>query len=449
LLDPDQRRARSHVKSLRCSAGRLEAQGGFCQAERGKTHIDGLSEGPMKALPAAAMAAMFVFSWTGAASADPAKTVTLGASMQLTGVDANLARYFRDGYQIAIDRINEQGGITIGSEPYRFALKTLDNQSNINLGMQQYAQLITRDKVDFLLGPYGSNHTLDETSVAEKYRVPMVQGGGAARQIFDRGYHYIFGTAPPADNYFGSTVDMMTKLEPRVHTLALLTADDAFDVSVRQGTLALANESGLEVVVDQVYPEHNPNFTSLLALVKSKSPDAILLGGHETEALNFVREAKSLDVNAGDLVSLTVGVPSADFRAALGKDTDGIFGMSPWVASPVARDRWFGDGQQFAQLFQRRFGYEPDYHVASAVADVETYAYALEAAGSLDRDQVRDAIAKSDFECVYAPIHYQANGEIDVPQIVIQVQDGKVVPIYTDHFLNKPRYPVSTWAKRK
>src|ERR1700722_15070844 len=126
--------------------------------------------------------------------------------------------------------------------------------------MQQYAQLITRDKVDFLLGPYGSNHTLDETSVAEKYRVPMVQGGGAARQIFDRGYHYIFGTAPPADNYFGSTVDMMTKPEPRVHTLALLTADDAFDVSVRQATLALANESGLEVVVDQVHPEHNPNF---------------------------------------------------------------------------------------------------------------------------------------------------------------------------------------------
>jgi branched-chain amino acid transport system substrate-binding protein len=396
----------------------------------------------------ATVAALFVVAWPLAGHAQTPKTITLGASLQITGADANLARYFRDGYQLAVDRINERGGITVGSQNYRFALKVLDNQSNINLGVQQYVELITRDKVDFLLGPYSSGHTLNESSVAEKYRVPMVQGGGAAKQIFDRGYRYVFGTAPPAELYFGSTVEMMTKLDPPVHTLALLTADDAFDVSVRAGTSALAKQNGIDVVVDEVYPEHDPNFTSLLALVKSKSPDAILLGGHETEALNFIREAKSLDVNANDMTALTVGVPSADFRAALGRDSENIFGMTPWVPSPVARDRWFGDGQQFAQLVQKRFGYEADYHVASAVADVETFAYAIEAAGSLDRDKVRDAIAKSDFECVYAPIRYQPDGQIELPQIVIQVQDGKIVPIYTDHFLNKPRYPAPAWGKR-
>lgn len=402
----------------------------------------------MKRPVAIAVAALSLLAMPLVGRAQTPKTITLGASLQITGADANLARYFRDGYQLAIDRINERGGITVGGQSYRFVLKVLDNQSNIDLGMQQYVELITRDKVDFLLGPYSSGHTLNESSVAEKYRVPMVQGGGAAKQIFDRGYRYVFGTAPPAELYFGSTVEMMTKLEPPVHTLALLTADDAFDVSVRAGTSALAKQDGIDVVVDEVYPEHNPNFTSLLALVKSKSPDAILLGGHETEALEFVREAKSLDVNANDMTALTVGVPSADFRAALGKDSENVFGMTPWVASPVARDRWFGDGQQFAQLVLKRFGYEADYHVASAVADVETFAYAIEAAGSLDRDKVRDAVAKSDFECVYAPIRYQPNGQIDLPQIVIQVQDGKIVPIYSDHFLNKPRYPVPAWSKR-
>jgi len=398
---------------------------------------------------AAMSVALSVPAISSAVAADSPKIVTLGASLQLTGADANLARYFRDGYQVAVDRINEQGGIRIGDETYRLALNVLDNQSNINLGVQQYTQLITRDKVDFVLGPYSSNHTLNESSVAEKYRVPMVQGGGSAKQIFDRGYRYIFGTAPPAENYFGSTVEMMTKLVPRVHTLALLTADDAFDVAVRAGTKTLAQELGIDIVVDQVYPELTPNFTSLLALVKSKAPDAILLGGHEAESLNFMREAKSLDVNGRYLTSLTVGVPSHDFRAALGKDAEGVFGMTPWVISPVMRDRWFGDGQQFAQLFQRRFNYEPDYHVASAVADVETFAYALEAAGTLDREKVRDAIAKSNFESVYATIRYQANGQIDIPQIVIQVENGQVEPIYTDHFLNKPNYPVPAWDKRK
>lgn len=276
----------------------------------------------------------------------------------------------------------------------------------------------------------------------------MVQGGGAAKQIFTRGYRYLFGTSPAADQYFGSTIAMMTKLDPRVRSVALLTADDAFDVSVREGTLALAQKMDIAVTVDQVYPERNPNFTSLLALVKSKTPDAILLGGHETEALNFVREAKSLNVNGATMMALTVGVPSADFRAALGKDAEGIFGMTPWVASPLLHDRWFEDGQQFAQLVEQRLGYEPDYHMASAVSDVETFAYALEVAGTLDHDKVRDAIAKSDFECIYGAIRFETNGGIDLPQIAIQVQDGKVVPIYTDHFLNKPRYPVPAWNKR-
>ena len=384
-----------------------------------------------------------------AVAADSPKTVTLGASLQLTGADANLARYFRDGYQIAVDRINQQGGIHIGDETYRFALKILDNQSNINLGVQQYVQLVTRERVDFLLGPYSSSHTISESSVAEKYRVPMVEGGGAAKQIFARGYRYIFGAAPPAEHYFSSTLEMMTKLDPRVHTLALLTADDAFDAAVRVGTEAVAQQLGVDVVVDQVYPEQTPNFTSILALVKSKSPDAILLGGHEAETLNFMRESKALDVNGRYLTSLTVGVPSHDFRVALGEDAEGVFGMTPWVISPVMRDRWFGDGQQFEQLFRNRFGYEPDYHVAAAVAAVETFAYALEAAATVDREKVRDAIAKSDFESIYAPIRYQADGQIDIPQIAIQVENGQVVPIYTDHFLNKPNYPVPAWGKRK
>jgi branched-chain amino acid transport system substrate-binding protein len=376
------------------------------------------------------------------------KTVTLGAALQITGPDGNLGRYFRDGYQIAVDRINEQGGLNIGGQNYRIALKILDSQSDVNLGVQQYGQLVTRDKVDFLLGPYNSTHTLNDSVIAEKYQVPMVQGGGAAAQIYARGYRYLFGTAPPADNYFGSTVEMMSKLDPRPKRIALLVADDAFDVSVRAGVRALSAKLGFELVVDQVYSEHSSDFGSLLSLVKSKSPDAILMGGHETEALNFIRQAKSLDVNPHHLMALTVGVPSSDFRAALGKDSEYVFGMTPWMASPVARDRWFGDAEQFAQLVHRRFGYEADYHVASAVADVETFAYAFEAAGTLDREAVRDAIAKSDFECVYATIRYGANGQIDIPQIVIQVQDGKIVPIYTDHFLNKPRYPVPAWAKR-
>jgi branched-chain amino acid transport system substrate-binding protein len=276
----------------------------------------------------------------------------------------------------------------------------------------------------------------------------MVQGGGASTQIFSRGYKYVFGTLPPADDYFASTIKMMGKLSPKPKTVALVAADDSFDVSVANGTRKLLKEAGLELVVDKQFRENNADFSSILSLVKSKDPDVILWAGHEGEALNFIRQAKSLDVNPKLLYSFTVGVPTADFRKALGKDAEYAFGMTPWLPEKELKDDWFGDAVQFDKEYQARFKYAPDYHAASAAADVETFAKAIAAAGTLDPKKVRDAIASVDFQSLYGHIKFQPNGQISLPQTVIQIQDGKVVPIFAEDFLAKPRYPIPPWSKR-
>ncbi|HEX7968526.1 MAG TPA: amino acid ABC transporter substrate-binding protein [Stellaceae bacterium] len=391
--------------------------------------------------------AVVLFALPSLASAQD-KTITLGAAVQLTGSLANTGRYYRDAYQLAVDKINEKGGIKVGGQSYKFALDLLDNQSDVNLGVRQYVQLVTRDKVNFLLGPFSSNDALDDSSVAEKYEVPMVQGGGASSQIFSRGYKYIFGTLPPADEYYRSTIEMLGKLDPTVRTVALVAADDSFDVSVAKGTRKLTEKAGLKLVTDEQYHENSGDFSSILSLAKSAQPDAILWSGHEPEALNFIRQAKSLDVNPKYFYSFTVGVPTADFRRALGPDANYAFGMTPWLPSEHLKDQWFGDAVQFAKLYREKYGYDPDYHAASAVADVETFAKAIEAAGTLDPKKVRDAIAKVAFDCVYAHVKYAANGQIDLPQTVIQIQNGQVVEIYTEKFVNKPLYPIPPWDKR-
>jgi branched-chain amino acid transport system substrate-binding protein len=376
-------------------------------------------------------------------------TITLGTAVQLTGKDANTGRYYRDGYQFAIDKINEKGGITVGGKKYLLKLDLLDNQSDTNLDVQLYTQLITRDKVDFLLGSYSSAVVLVDTSVAEKFQIPMVHGGGAASQIFTRGYKWVFGTLPRADDYFSSTVAMMEQLNPKPKTVALITADDAFDVSVAQGTRDLLKKSSFETVLDQQYPANSSDFSSVLTVLKSKKPDVVLWGGLLSEVLNSIRQAKSLNVSANDLTSFTVGVPTADFRKALDKDSEGAFGMTPWVPTGALKDDWFGDDNAFNQAYIAKFNYEPDYHAASAVVDVEVFAKAIAKAGSLDKAAVRDAIAKVEFDSLYAHVKFADNGQIDVPQIAIQVQDGKVVPIFSTKTLNKPRYPVPAWDKRE
>ena len=377
-----------------------------------------------------------------------AAPIELGASIQLTGPLANTARYYRDGYQFAIDKINAAGGVKIGAAREKLELKILDNQSDANLSVRQYVQLLTQEKVSFLLGPYASDFVLADSAIAEKYGIPMVQGGGASDQIYSRGYRYIFGTLPAATDYFGSTIEAMTKLNPVPGNVALLYADDAFDVSVAEGTRKILAKAGFKVAVDQRYSSKTSDFNSVLSLIKSRGVDAILVAGHETEILNFIRQAKSLNVSPA-LYAFTVGVQSDDFRKALGRDAEYAFGMTPWLALASLKNDYFGDGERFAREYEKRFGYEPDYHSAAAVAAVEALVRAIEKAASLDSVKVRDALAAVSFNSIYGRIRFNAVGQIEMPQTVVQVQGGKLVPIYGPQgFIEKPLYPMPAWGKR-
>ena len=377
-----------------------------------------------------------------------AQDILLGASVQLTGSTANTGRYYRDGYEFAIEKINAAGGVQAGNAPQKLALKLYDNQSDVNLSVQQYVRLVSADKVNFLLGPFASNFALADSAISEKYEIPMVQGGGASDQIFSRGFKYIFGTLPAASDYFSSTVEMLAKLEPKPTTIALLYADDAFDVAVADGTRPLVKKGGFTLALDERYSSNASDFSSLLSEIKSRSVDVVLVAGHETEILNFVRQAKSLSVSP-KFYSFTVGVPTADFRQAMGADANWAFGMTPWLPLAQLKDPYFGDAEEFAKAYKIKFGYDPDYHAASAVADVEAFAKAIAAAGSLEPKKVRDALAKIDFESLYGRISFSEKGQIALPETVIQIQNGNLVAVYgSKGFMEKPMYPMPPWSGR-
>ncbi|WP_103035711.1 amino acid ABC transporter substrate-binding protein [Castellaniella caeni] len=398
------------------------------------------------ALPCAAVALALGLSSGISQAAD--NQIVLGASVQLTGPVANTGRYYKDAYELAVEQINSKGGVTVNGKKYTLALKLYDNQSDVNLSVRQYTQLVTQDKVNFLLGPFASNFALADSAVSEKYQIPMVQGGGASDQIFSRGFKYVFGTLAPASDYFGSTLKMFKQLKPQPKTVALLYADDSFDVSVAKGTRPMLKEAGVDTVLDERYSSNTSDFNTLLSQIKSKQADAVLVAGHETEILNFIRQAKSLDVSP-KFYSFTVGVPSEDFRKALGKDADYAFGMSAWLPSDALKDDWFGDAAQFAKAWEAKHHYEPDYHAASGVSDVEAIVKAVEKAGTLDPKAVRNALATSDFDSLYGHVKFAANGQIHLDQTVIQVQNGKPVAIFDgSKFLQQPQYPMPDWAKR-
>jgi branched-chain amino acid transport system substrate-binding protein len=123
--------------------------------------------------------------------------------------------------------------------------------------------------------------------------------------------------------------------------------------------------------------------------------------------------------------------------------------MTAWLPSADLKDRWFGDAAKFASAYKTKFGYDPDYHAASGAADVEALVQAIENAGSTEPQKVRDALAKVSFDSLYGNVAFGPTGQISLPQTMVQVQDGKVVPIYGPKgFVGKLRYPMPDWNAR-
>lgn len=396
--------------------------------------------------------------WTGvaivglvltAAVAWSADTIVLGSAISKTGKYAREGKFYVDAYTMTVDAINKAGGVKVAGKSYTLQLKLYDDQSDPNLCVRLFTQLVTSDKVNFLLGPYTSGITIPASSVAEKYQIPMVQGGGASEKIFDRGYKYIFGTLPRADFYFQSAVEAATKMTPRVQTAALLYANEAFDRSVAEGARRWLKEQKIEKVYDEQYQPATQDFTSILAVIKSKNPDLILVAGHAENSLNFIRQSQAADVNP-KMYLFTVGPPTADFRQALGKAAEYAYGVTPWLPDMDVGGDVFASAREFSKQFQARFGYEADYHVASGAADVLVYKFAIEKANSLEPQKVRDAIAGLDVETLYGRVRFDPTGQIALAQVLIQIQEGKVVPVYVaGKFTGKPIYPMPKWSQRK
>jgi branched-chain amino acid transport system substrate-binding protein len=384
-----------------------------------------------------------------AATAWSADTIVLGTAISQTGKYAREGKFYVDAYIMTVDAINKAGGVKVGGKSYKLELKMYDDQSDPNLCVRLYTRLVTSDKVNFLLGPYSSGITIPASSVAEKYEIPMVQGGGASGQIFSRGYKYIFGTLPKAEYYFQAAVEAAVKMNSPVKTAALLYSNEAFDRSVGEGTRQWLKEQKVEKVYDEEYQPATQDFTSILAVLKSKNPDMILLAGHVENSLNFIRQAQAADVSPKMWV-FTVGPPTADFRKTLGKAAEYAYGVTSWLEDMEVGGEIFRSAREFGKLFRDRFGYEADYHVASGAADVLIYKFAIEKAKSLEPKNVRDAIASLDVETLYGRVKFDQTGQIAMGQVLIQIQEGKVVPVYVGgKFRGKPIYPMPSWGQRK
>jgi branched-chain amino acid transport system substrate-binding protein len=391
----------------------------------------------------------------GSGNSSSSNTLLFGAPISLTGSTSTEGHLTLEGYQLWVKEVNAQGGIKVGDKSYQVRLKYYDDGSSTTKSAQLTQQLVTTDKVNFLLGPYGTAATLQDEAIAEQYKIPMVEGNGAAKSIFSKGFHYIFGVLSPASEYAKVMLEAALALPNPPKTVAIISADDAFSTEVAAAAKAYADSHNLDVVYYKAYPSGSTDLTSVLTALKSSAPggtvpDMILGSGHEDEAVTTMKECKQLNINA-KLYAFTVGPATPDFITALGKDANYVLGSSQWTAQEKYNGiDEFKTPANYEQIYVKEYGHEPSYQSAESTAAGIAFQYAIQNAGSIDPQKVRDALANLNIMTFYGEIRFDSTGANTFkPMATIQIQNGHLVTVYPPDVANaQTMYPTPPFSNR-
>jgi len=365
-----------------------------------------------------------------------AHTVKLGAAVSLTGKYSTAGNHTRKGYDLAVKRINDAGGVEVGGKKHPLQVIYYDDESTSARGAQLAERLIKQDKVQFMLGPYSSGLTKAIAPVTEKYKVPMVEANGASRSLFNKGYRYLFAVLSTSEQYLQAAVALAAEQakkegkKPSSLKLALAIENDPFSQDIRAGVLSDAKRYGMKVVVDDKLPRQLSDMTSTLTKVKALRPDIFVVSGHSKGAALAAKQMAQQRVNV-PIVAMT-HCESAKLTDAkkYGSKAEGFLCAAQWAPTMTYKDSTFGSAADYAKAFEKAYGYVPPYQAAESSAAILLWADALHRAGSFDVEKVRSALASSDLQTFYGNIKFsKAGNNIAKPMVLRQIQGGKYVVV--------------------
>ncbi len=381
-------------------------------------------------LTAIAATAVLALAPIGARAAD-CGTIELGASLSLTGKYASNGKNTQKGYEFAVKKINDAGGVKVQGKCYHFKIKYYDDESTPARGAQLIDRLINEDKIKYMLGPYSSGMTKAVLPVVEKNKIPLVQSEAASRSLFTQGYKYQFGIIATSEKYLSPVVDLAAHLakqngkKPSSLKVAMIFQDDPFSLDVRQGVVDTMKKYGMKATIDDRMPPDLNDITGFLTKVKAIKADVLIVSGHSKGAATTARQMGELKVQV-PLVGMThceAGKVTQDFP----KVAEGFVCPTQWDETMKASDPMFGTGAEYNKQMKAFGNYKVvPYQTAQASAAVYLWMDAFRRANSLDKEKLRAALKKSDLKTFYGEIKFAPDGSNPGKEILLrQIQNDK------------------------
>ncbi|HXP93101.1 MAG TPA: amino acid ABC transporter substrate-binding protein [Candidatus Binatia bacterium] len=366
--------------------------------------------------------------------------IVLGAALSMTGIYADGGKYCLEGYSLAIKHINAKGGV-LGRQ---LALKYYDDQSEPATGARLYERLIDEDKVDVIIGPYGTAITVPAANVAERHKMPMICPEIADVVLFSRGLRYIFQSVGPVQSYLFGVLSIAH--DRGFKRLAIISPNIAFGHSLTDAVPTIARGFGQAIVFQEYYPPNTSDYAPLIEKVRAAGPDVVLAMSFPVDSVGVLRALKQADY-APKMFYEAIGASDPLFTKNVGSDAEGTYSVSCWnFASNSA------ENIAFVRDYRAEYHRDPDYHAATNYSTVYVLGAALKKVGSLDQEKLRDTLATIQVPTLIGlyKVDPRTGIQLGYTSYIIQWQHGKQVVVYPGNVANaQPMIPFPAWAARR
>jgi branched-chain amino acid transport system substrate-binding protein len=356
----------------------------------------------------------------GMASAQADKPLRIGFSMARTGMLANATPSQMNTYELWREQTNAKGGMDVGGVRRKVEFVVFDDQSKPEQAVRIYEKLITDDKVDLLLAPWGTPFHLAIAPVLEKFKFPMVGNTAASVALRQVKPGYIWFPTSAIPDRIGAELTAMLKTQ-NVKSVAVLSNVLPFTKEIKNFLEPELKKAGIEIKVSTEYPPDIADMTSTLTQIKQANVDAVLALAYPGDSVLYAKQAKELGLNQ-PFQFVAIGPSDAFFPKAVGAaSAEGVVTIAHW--SP--RAEWKGS-QAFYDAYVKKFGEDPDYlNSALAWMSLEILETTVAKTG-LDKAKMRDMISSTTFDTINGKVKFEGVQNVITPTAFVQTQKGKL-----------------------
>jgi branched-chain amino acid transport system substrate-binding protein len=366
-------------------------------------------------------AAALIFS-ASAALGQPANPITIGYGISQTGGLAPNGKSALLAQKIWEEDINAKGGLL--GRPVK--LVYYDDQTNPASVPGLYQKLLDIDKVDIVIGGYGTNLLAPTMPVViQKKKMLIGLFGMAVNSEFNYPNYFSMIPLGPSPKLAGSKGFFEAALaqNPKPETVAIVAADAEFPINGSEGARENIKGTGLKIVYDKRYPPATTDFAPIVRAIQATNPDIVAIFSYPPDSVGMIRAINEIGFRPKMIGGGMVGLQATAIKTQLGPLLNGFVNYDFWL--PIDKMNFPGV-TEFMKRYQARAPAEGvdalGYYIAPwAYAQMQVLEQAVTATKSLDDDKLADYIRATTFKTVVGDVKFGERGEWAESR-VLQVQ---------------------------